>query len=236
MTIREVPRPPRRGLRAGLDEPPATLRVDANQVQRAIAALAELRVALGVPHAAADPEERAVEVTDPAALTVVPSLLSPLRSSTRLVRESGVDPAALQESSDRVAAIGALHHQAQAAEVDVTQHIKVVAQVLRQERQQVLQQARVLLGGAELTAAEKQELALELARIERDQLLLNQRRAAAAARTKSAQAQAAAALAAEERRLAALRTVRKLRRGEPVDPEAIRAAFAELGERPGEEG
>lgn len=241
MTIHKVPRPPRRGARSlsGRTAPgedllgasPAALRAETEEVHRAFDAIAVLVAAVNVPPAAVDPETRAVEVVDPGALTVVPSLLSPLCQSPRLVRESGVDPASLQESADRVAAMSALHLQAQAAAEDVARSLQVVAQVQRQERQQVLHQARVLLDGAELSAAQKQDLAIDLRRIERIERVFYQRRAAEAARTTHAQAQAAAALAAEERRAEALRTQAKLRRGEPVDPEAIRSAFAELGGR-----
>lgn len=249
MTIHKVPRPPRRGARspsgraAGrptpgedlLGEPSAAVRDATSEVLSAVDALAELVAALNVPRAAVDPQTRAFEVIDPGALTVAPSLLSPLGSSPRLVRESGVSPASLQESTDRVAAMDALHQQVQAAEEDVAQSLQVVAQAQRQGRQQVLQQARVLLGGAELTAAQRQELAVDLGRIERIQRVYNQRRAAEAARTTSEKAQAAAALAAEERRLEALLTVRKVRRGEPVDPAALRSALAELGAQEGED-
>lgn len=238
MEIKEVPRPPRRGLRPGdperPSEPPADLRIEAKDLLKAVDELADLRVAMKVPLSAAAAEASAVEVVDPEASTLVANLLSPLRSTPALVNDSGVTPAALQESDERLDAMSTIYSQAAEAEVAVEQSIKVVTQVQRLLRPQVLRQAQLLLESKDLTDAQKQELAQELARIEREQRQVGEDRAAVAARTSAEQARNDAALAAELRNEEAMRTLARLRRGEAVDPAAVRSAFEHLNDRRGD--
>lgn len=238
MEIREVPRTPRRGLRpsdeALVGAPADDLRIEAKDLLTGLDALADVRVELKVPVLAAAAESQAFEVVDPEAMNVVPTLLTSLRASAALVRESGVDPAALEESADRVDQMTTIYYQAQEAEAEVEASVKVLSQAQRVLRPQVLQQAQVLLAGNTLSAAQKLELSLELSRIERDQRLLNESRAAIASRTTSEGQKAAAAITAEQRREEAMRTLLKLRRGEAVDPAAIRSTFDALNDRRGD--